>query len=178
MKKIYIILFALLFFFSEASSVKASVSKTDLSLSPSPTEYNLPYPGILPDSPLYFFKVLRDKIGSFFISDPIKKAEFNIACADTRLAAARSLIEKKNIVLAEEVISKAENYLEEAILKDKEAKIQGMPVGDLSRKVVNASRGYGKIIEEIESQLDKKNRKKIEIVKRRSQKLQKIAESM
>ncbi|HSW97310.1 MAG TPA: hypothetical protein VLF89_05800, partial [Candidatus Saccharimonadales bacterium] len=33
-------------------------------------QYDLPYPGLLPDNPLYSLKVLRDKIVEFFISDP------------------------------------------------------------------------------------------------------------
>src|SRR3989344_5431146 len=50
-------------------------------------EYNLPYPGLLPDSPFYSLKSLRDKIVSFLISSPLKKAEFNLLQADKRLNA-------------------------------------------------------------------------------------------
>src|SRR3989344_6985739 len=50
-------------------------------------EYTLPYPGILPDNLLYPIKVFRDRIVSFLISDPLKKAEFNLLQADKRLQA-------------------------------------------------------------------------------------------
>lgn len=48
-------------------------------------EYLLPYPGILPDHPLYFLKALRDRILEFLIVDPLRKAEFYLLQADKRL---------------------------------------------------------------------------------------------
>ena len=52
---------------------------------PAAIDYTLPYPGILPDNPLYFLKDLRDKIIEFLISDPVNKAEFYILQADKKL---------------------------------------------------------------------------------------------
>ena len=94
MKKIFLALSFILIFFSlnlnksfaqgemvlkEATGSSETVSKNK------DIEYTLPYPGILPDSPLYFLKTARDKIVSFLISDPLKKAEFNLLAADKRL---------------------------------------------------------------------------------------------
>ena len=39
-------------------------------------KYELPYPGILPDNPLYFLKQIRDWIMERLITDPLKKIEF------------------------------------------------------------------------------------------------------
>src|SRR5260221_7243175 len=63
--------------------------------SPTPTvvQYDLPYPGILPDNPLYTLKVIRDEVVSFFISDPLKKASFDILQADKRIGASLYLAE-------------------------------------------------------------------------------------
>lgn len=77
--------------------------------------YQLPYPGILPDSPLYFFKVLRDKIEEFLISDPLKKAEFDLLSADKRLSMGTALFDKKEYSLSESTISKGENYSEKGL---------------------------------------------------------------
>lgn len=52
---------------------------------PTPSEYLLPFPGILPTHPLYIFKNLRDRIIELLITDPIHKAEFYILQADKKL---------------------------------------------------------------------------------------------
>ena len=80
-------------------------------------EYTLPYPGILPDHPLYFLKRLRDTILEKLISDPIRKAEFYILQGDKRLQMGLMLIEGGKANLGESTISKGEKYLEQAITK-------------------------------------------------------------
>ena len=89
------------------------------SLSPLPVtqkvEYTLPYPGILPDHPLYFLKRLRDTILEKLISDPIRKAEFYILQGDKRLQMGLMLIEEGKASLGESTISKGEKYIEQAL---------------------------------------------------------------
>ena len=80
-------------------------------------EYTLPYPGILPDHPLYFLKRLRDTILEKLISDPIRKAEFYILQGDKRLQMGLMLIEGGKANLGESTISKGEKYLEQAVTK-------------------------------------------------------------
>ncbi len=88
-------------------------------------DYQLPYPGILADNPLYNLKTLRDKLVSFLISDPVKKAEFDLLQADKRLSVAIALFEKGKYELAESTISKGENYFEDAIKNIRISKMQG-----------------------------------------------------
>src|SRR5260370_38981843 len=64
-------------------------------------DYQLPYPGILPDNPLYELNALRDRIYGFLISDPLKKSEFDLLQADKRLAVGISLFNKGKKELAE-----------------------------------------------------------------------------
>lgn len=88
-------------------------------LTPTPTstiakvkiEYALPFPGLLPDHPLYIFKVLRDRIVVIFTRDPRQKVALFVHLADKRLAMGERLIERKKEVLAAETISKGEKYL-------------------------------------------------------------------
>lgn len=87
--------------------------------------YQLPYPGLLPDNPLYSLKVFRDRIIEFLIADPIKKAEFDLLSADKRLAIGIALFEKGKKDLAETTISKGENYFEDAIINIDKAKKEG-----------------------------------------------------
>ncbi|MCL4360497.1 DUF5667 domain-containing protein [Patescibacteria group bacterium] len=78
-------------------------------------EYTLPYPGILPDHPLYFLKQIRDKILDWLIVDPGKKADFLILQADKRLAMGIALTDEGKTVLAEQTISKGEKYMDRAV---------------------------------------------------------------
>ncbi len=68
---------------------------------PTPSNYALPYPGMLPDHPLFFLKQIRDRVMELLISDPIKKAEFYLLQADKRLSMALMYDEgkKKDSVL-------------------------------------------------------------------------------
>lgn len=91
-------------------------------------EYLLPYPGILPDHPLYFLKQIRDGILDRLIMDPLRKAEFHVLQADKRLNMGRMLIENGKGTLAEQVISKGENYLERAVSELSEFKFTGRAV--------------------------------------------------
>lgn len=72
-------------------------------------DYTLPYPGILPDHPLYKLKVLRDKLIPLFISAPQKKVEFYLLQTDKGIEATRVLVKKGDIELAKETGLKAEN---------------------------------------------------------------------
>lgn len=74
-------------------------------------KYDLPYPGILPDHPLYPLKVLRDRILEALIRDPIRKINFYLLMADKRLNMGIYLTGKKKFKLAETTISKGEKYM-------------------------------------------------------------------
>lgn len=113
--------------------------------------YDLPYPGILPDNPLYVLKAARDKIVSFLISSPLKKAEFNLLAADKRLNAGVYLFNKgKNISQAVTTISKGENYFYEAISEIRKANNQGINTRGLTEKLLDASRKHQETISSFE----------------------------
>lgn len=78
-------------------------------------DYQLPYPGLLPDSPLYFLKQIRDWILDKLIMDPVKKAEFYILQADKRLVMGTTLDTNGKTILGEQVISKGEKYMNNAV---------------------------------------------------------------
>lgn len=81
---------------------------------PSPTVYALPYPGLLPGHPLYFLKLLRDRILLFLISNPVRQVEFRILLADKRLNSAIYLIDQDKPELGVRIAGEAVAYLEEA----------------------------------------------------------------
>ena len=120
------------------------------SFTPSPTqiEYTLPYPGLLPDNPLYFLKVFRDNVVGFLIKDPSKKAQFDLLQADKRFESGIMLLSEKppKVDMAETIMSKGENYFEDAVAQTKRAKAQGVPVNDFLLKMRTADRKYKEIL--------------------------------
>ncbi|MFH1832888.1 MAG: DUF5667 domain-containing protein [Candidatus Levyibacteriota bacterium] len=123
-------------------------------------DYQLPYPGLLPDSPLYIFKTIRDRIIGFLVSDPLKKAEFNLLMADKRLISGVELIKKNKTKedLAYSTISKGENYFQEAIVKIKEAKKQGSDTTKILTKLSIASRKHKEVLVSLEKQVTPEKR--------------------
>jgi len=115
------------------------------------SDYTLPYPGILPDNPLYPLKMIRDKIVSIFISDPLKKAEFNLLMADKRINSGKYLKDKQNFSLVESTISKGQNYLEQAIEVVIREKSQGKDISVIANRINKASLKHEEVIKEIEA---------------------------
>ena len=74
-------------------------------------DYDLAYPGILPDNSLYKLKVLRDKLSIMLISDHYKRIEFYLLQADKGILATAMLIDKNKVKLAEETALKAEHNM-------------------------------------------------------------------
>ncbi len=95
---------------------------------PAPVQYDLPYPGMLPNNPLYVVKQVRDWILDKMIVDPVKKTEFYILQGDKRLAMGMMLATSGNGVLAEQTISKGEKYMNNAALTLLALKGQGKDV--------------------------------------------------
>lgn len=105
MKKIYLVIASILCIFL----FPASIAEADESVAPVSVKYDLAYPGILPDSPLYKIKVLRDKISAGLINDPLKKIDFYLLQTDKGILATAMLVDNNKIKLAEETALKAEN---------------------------------------------------------------------
>ena len=72
--------------------------------------YNLPYPGLLPDSPLYLTKIIRDRINDFLTRDNLKKAELYLLNSDKRASMSMALALKGKNKLAIETFIKGEKY--------------------------------------------------------------------
>jgi hypothetical protein len=148
MKK-YTTYFLLMLFFALHSSIALAYTTSPTSV----IDYQLPYPGILPDSPFYTLKIIRDKITGFFISNPLKKAEYSIDISDVRMSAALALSdEKKDPSLIKKTISSSQDYLKEAALNTKMAKDQGINIQDISKKLNQAKHKHQEIIDQIKKQ--------------------------
>lgn len=79
-------------------------------------DYYLPYPGILPDHPLYWLKMIRDRVQLLLTTEPLVKAKKLLLYADKRLGAGWALIEGNKVDLGITTLTKAEKYLERAVI--------------------------------------------------------------
>lgn len=123
-------------------------------------DYELSYPGLLPDHPLYFIKAGRDRLVSFFTSNPLKKAEFDLLQADKRVKSAQLLVAKDKIDLAQSTFSKAENYYEDGINNLVQAKSQGVPVEGQVRNFRLANLKHQQVFYDTIQKLNTKDRSK------------------
>lgn len=148
----FIVTLSLFLTVSVALAQEQDVEGVAVSPTPTPIKYELPYPGLLPDSPLYFLKTARDRIINFLIADPLKKAEFNLLQADKRLQAGVYLFKKQGKErLAESTISKGENYFEQAIREVEQAKKQGRDTIPILGKLSLAVKKHQEVLKELEN---------------------------
>ncbi|MBI5127263.1 hypothetical protein HZA76_02295 [Candidatus Roizmanbacteria bacterium] len=115
---ILVILPAMAYFVMESSGASISTPQEKVI-------YDLPYPGILPDHPLYFLKIVRDRITEFLTRDNIKKAQVYLLYSDKRAAMAMALAKKGKSQPAITTFSKAEKYFSKIPGLLKEVKKQG-----------------------------------------------------
>ena len=120
MKKFLLLFIVLLF-----PAVVCAATSTS---SAQPVQYDLPYPGMLPNSPLYFLKQTRDWILDKLIVDPVKKTEFYILQGDKRLVMGGQLLNSGSGALGEQTISKGEKYMNNAVTTLLSFKAQGTAV--------------------------------------------------
>lgn len=97
--------------FAIAGISSFAAEQTPAASPPASIQYDLAFPGILPDHPLFKLKVLRDKITALFTRDPTQKIQFYVRQADKGILATAILLEKGNIPLANETALKAEHNM-------------------------------------------------------------------
>lgn len=112
-------------------------------------EYSLPYPGVMPDHPLWFLKATRDKTLLFFTTDPLKRAKMTLLLADARLVMAQSLQDKGKNESAVSTAIKAEGYLKEALVWGKDAGVYGYDVTGFYETILKSSLVHREILEKI-----------------------------
>ncbi|MEK7071260.1 MAG: DUF5667 domain-containing protein [Patescibacteria group bacterium] len=87
--------------------------------------YELPYPGILPDSPLYSVKQIRDKMLEAMTRKNIDKAKLYLLISDKEIRMTELLAEKGNWTLVEKTLISATAYQAKIYPLLKVAKQQG-----------------------------------------------------
>ncbi|OGM21729.1 hypothetical protein A2863_04605 [Candidatus Woesebacteria bacterium RIFCSPHIGHO2_01_FULL_38_9b] len=114
-------------------------------------DYYLPYPGrVLPDNPFWFLKALRDKLWFSFTTNPTRKAELLLLLADKRLGSAKILFEKGKNSEALSTLTKAEKYLEAAMVQERENRKQSLDTSEFLVRIAKASLKHYQLMQYIE----------------------------
>lgn len=124
--------------------------------------YMLPYPGMLPDNPLYKIKVLRDKIVLGLLKDPEKQVEQLLLQTDKGIAMVPKLVEKGKTDLAKETAFKAEHNFTELTFVYKKTRTK--PDMATYKKLNQAALKHQEVLSSILKKVDKEDQKEFQQV--------------
>ena len=175
MKRILFLIIIIIFasFYSTSAFAQNASSAADDAVS-----YDLPYPGMLPDNPLYFLKTLRDKFVSMIISDPVKKAEFDVLTSDKRFVAAVALINKRKEDLGITTLSKSNNYFYDAIVSTHNAIKQKRILGPLPGNLLLSSQKHDELIQPLAGTISKDKQARFQYELKRLEDLEKAVKEL
>lgn len=145
--------------FFVAVSITLATAYAQVASSSSQTQqvdYQLPYPGLLPDNPLYFLKAFRDNLTAFFLSKPMDKAQFDLLQSDKDVQASYLLVTQQagKTDMAHTMFSQGQDYFAQAIDQAKSAKKQGYSISDLSKKLDLSNKKHEQVLQVITQQQD------------------------
>lgn len=126
-------------------------------------EYYLPYPGILPDSPLYKIKALRDRIELWLTFDEKEKAKKELLYADKRINAAIFLMQGGRGKLSVTTATKAEKYLESAVSKIVSMAKSGKKVRDVVVEMDKSANKHIEVLVNLKEKVTGDDRKALEV---------------
>lgn len=130
------------------NSSKANVQNTDI-VSPTTVDYYLAYPGILPDHPLYWVKMIRDKVLISITANSLAKVERELLFADKRIGAAKVLIEGGKAQLGFTTLTKGEKYLEQAVSDYELLKKQNKANAETKDRLLKATLKHEEIMKDL-----------------------------
>lgn len=79
-------------------------------------QYDLPYPGIMLNHPLYFLKNIRDRIIEFFITDDYRRTEFYLLQSDKFMSMALAYFDQKQTDLAATALTRVVDQKQKALV--------------------------------------------------------------
>ena len=92
------------------------------------SSYVLPYPGLLPNHPLYFIKKFRDQIIEMLIVDPQRKSEFYLLQSDKYLSASVLLDQQGLTPLSQGQLDLSTQRVTDSVSQLSKVKQLGQPI--------------------------------------------------
>ncbi|OGG07885.1 hypothetical protein A3D05_02545 [Candidatus Gottesmanbacteria bacterium RIFCSPHIGHO2_02_FULL_40_24] len=152
-----IILFLIAFFLFFQLDYQVARAQT----TPTPIDYHLPFPGILPDHPLYPMKRIRDWLLLFFNRNPIKKTEYHLLFADKKLVMAQLLLDKRKTDLSVNTLIESQTELLKSVSVFNTLASSSNPPENFSDKIELAIKKHSDLINKIDFSITDLNQKKI-----------------
>ncbi|OGM08469.1 hypothetical protein A2Z67_01370 [Candidatus Woesebacteria bacterium RBG_13_36_22] len=113
-------------------------------------DYFLPFPGrVLPDSPFWPLKALRDKIWLSITTSSTRRVELKLLFADKRLGSSQLLFQKGKAENALSTLTKAEKYLEEASLDEEAVRRKGTDTTELLYRLTKSSLKHYQVMQKL-----------------------------
>lgn len=140
-----LILFFLVLYFANRFSLTPVLAVSTALDKTAKVEYSLPYPGVLPDNPLYILKIFRDRIVEAFLTDQKQLAFYELFLSDKRLAAGQALVNNNKADLGAATILQAQDYYHKAT--DLAVKLQN---NDLRDKIIVAGSKHEEVITDLQ----------------------------
>ncbi|OGG03920.1 hypothetical protein A2W14_05625 [Candidatus Gottesmanbacteria bacterium RBG_16_37_8] len=158
MKKIILIFLLILLTLASSSGQASAVQPA----TPTPVDYRLPYPGILPDHPLYPVKRFRDFLLLTFNRHPLKKIDLFLLLSDKKIGMSELLLSKRKVNLAVDTLLESQfDLLKAAFYLPDLSKNNLLPTG-LSDKIELSAKKHQEIIGQISVSItDLKQKEKI-----------------
>lgn len=125
---------------------------------PISVDYSLPMPGILPDHIFYPIKMIKDRIWILLTIDPLKKAELFLFLADKRLVAGEVLINQGKEGLGLTTLSKAEKYLERALIQQELLEREGKSNRQFLEKLLKSLKIHQEILLELKERVSERGK--------------------
>lgn len=147
MRNIFVVCLILLATLVVLPTLRAVANSQTITVSEQKVVYNLPFPGILSDHPLYPVKRLRDSILIFTTRDTLKKAELYHHLADKQIAIAVQLEDKGKEQLAVTEFKRSQELFSKIPALLKESKKQGVsPTNDFITKLYLSNSKHEELI--------------------------------
>ena len=147
----FVILFISIF---DSSSITYSLSKAPNQPIDGPNvpeiSYTLPYTGrVLPDSPFWGLKALRDKVWFGITSSHLRRAQLALLFADKRIVMSVKLFEKGEPEIAVSTYTKGEKYLAIAVDEELLARTAGMDTSSFLERLATSALKHKQISEDL-----------------------------
>lgn len=128
-------------------------------------EYQMPYPGLLPDSPIYGFKKLRDFVWLMGTGDYGKKAEVLLLLSDKQMKGAELMMDKGKAGASVEMARRSEELFRQILENNKKGQQQGRkPQSEFIQQLKLSNQKHAEIITDLLTEAPQGKRAELEEV--------------